>query len=142
MYDWLRLDLDGKPRTLNIARAYDNLDFSRKGEKVIEKHISKVSLLSEGIDWKLFQLSTHSAQFYAVKRLEFESDFIMETENNCFVMSLVEGQSIEIKTNERIFVVNYAETFIVPAGAKIINFRNLNEKPAMLVMAYVKPEEC
>ena len=34
MYDWLRLDLQGKPRPLNIQRAFDNLYFERRGETV------------------------------------------------------------------------------------------------------------
>ncbi|MCK7540516.1 MAG: hypothetical protein MZV63_61295 [Marinilabiliales bacterium] len=32
MYDWLRMDLNGRPRNLNIDRANENLFYDRKGE--------------------------------------------------------------------------------------------------------------
>lgn len=142
MYDWLRLDLEGKPRTLNINRAFENLNFNRKGSIVRDEHISKTVILNSGLDWKLNQLTTHKEQFYEVNRLEFNSTFELKCNDRCFVMSLVEGESVEIETNNRKFIVNYAETFIVPAAAKIVNFRNLNENTAKVVMAFVKSEKC
>ena len=45
MYDWLRLGLDGTPRPLNIARAFDNLNFERRGDEAIRQLVSKPKVI-------------------------------------------------------------------------------------------------
>ena len=45
MYDWLRLDLQGKPRPLNIQRAFDNLYFERRGE-LVERELDRAAHLT------------------------------------------------------------------------------------------------
>ncbi len=72
MYDWLRLDLDGKPRPLNIERAFDNLVFDRKGKKVQQELVSTPRMLSQGDGWKIIHLPTHVEHFYDVVRIEFD----------------------------------------------------------------------
>lgn len=54
MYDWQRLDLDGQPRPLNIEHAFNNLDFSRKGQVVEDTLISKPYVEENGPPgWKI-----------------------------------------------------------------------------------------
>src|SRR5699024_6297042 len=80
MYDWLRLDLNGDPRPINIERAFDNLQFDRKGrEKVKDELISTPSEIKSGEDWRLIHLPTHKEHFYDIHRCEFSSEMEIET---------------------------------------------------------------
>ena len=139
MYDWLRLDLDGKPRPLNIERAFENLVFDRRGKKVQEELVSTPRILSEGDGWKIIHLPTHAEHFYDVVRIEFERQAEWQAEGSPLVMNLVEGGPVEIHTpNGRRLGVNYAETAVVPAAAAHCQFVNLGGQLAKVVVAYLK----
>lgn len=140
MYDWLRMDLDGKPRTLNIKRAFENLDFSRKGEVVQQSLISKPVVADEGEDWKMIHQPTHANHFYDVHRYDFETSVYINTEDSCRIMMLVDGEQILLETkNGMKQVFNYAETFVVPAAAKRFKLTNLGSSTARVVTSFVKP---
>src|SRR5687768_4761111 len=118
MYDWLRLDLQGKPRPLNIQRAFDNLYFERRGELVEGELIAQPTLLEAGEDWQIHHLPTHPSHFYYVHRIEFDTSVNVRTDGSPHILMLVEGTSVYLETaNGSRQRFNYAETFIVPAAA-------------------------
>jgi mannose-6-phosphate isomerase class I len=139
MYDWLRLDLDGNPRPINIDHAFNNLDFDRKGDRVQDELISTPAVLEAGADWKLIHLPTHKQHFYDVHRLDFDTKVQVATENCCHVMMLVEGESILLETadgTKQVFA--YAETFVIPAAAKVYTLTNLGKSNAKVIKAFLK----
>lgn len=142
MYDWLRPDLGGNPRTLNLDRAFENLDFSRKGTVVSQTLMSRKTLIKKGGDYQIFSLSTHEKHFYAVERFEFLTILNVSTNGQCHVLNLVEGECIEVQTEGNTQLIYFAETFIIPAAANTYKLINHGKVNAKVLNAYVKDEYC
>lgn len=139
MYDWLALDLDGKPRPLNIRRAMENLCFDRQGEKVARELVSHPALIEKGSDWELWHLPTHPNHSYDVHRYRIGSSVEVQTEGKCHVLNLVEGETAEIRTAGGMrFPLNYAETFVVSAAAGSYEIVNTSGREIMVVKAFMK----
>jgi mannose-6-phosphate isomerase class I len=139
MYDWLRMDLSGQPRDLNIARAMENLFFDRKGRYVTDNLKTKPVLLEKGDGWQTWHLPTHETHLYDVHRHIIKTSAMIPTGNRCLVMNLVGGDRILVETQNGINrEISYAETFVIPAAAGSINVTNLSEREAVLVKAFIK----
>jgi mannose-6-phosphate isomerase class I len=139
MYDWMRLDLDGHPRPLNIERAMDNLYFDRAGERVRREFVSQPTMIAHGDGWQIVHLPTHVEHFYDVHRFEFTGQIEATTDGSPHVLNLVGGESIILETANGLRQrFNYAETFVVPAAAGRYRLLNEGATPAMAVKAFVK----
>ncbi len=139
LYDWLRPDLDGKPRPLNISRGMNNLRFDRCGEHVTKNFIPVPLLLDKGDNWSIWHLPTHADHLYDIHRYEFTGEITVETAGKCHVLSLVEGKCVILETASGMRQqFSYAETFVIPAAAS--SYRLINNFPdrAILVKAFVK----
>ncbi|MBV7533005.1 ROK family protein [Chitinophaga sp. sic0106] len=142
MYDWQRLGLDGKPRPIHLERAFDNLYFDRKGEYVREKLISHQYMEASFPNGRKVKLPTHEEHFYTADRYEFTGTITIPCDDQCHICMLVEGSQISINANGTTQTFQYAETFVIPAGAKEYQCHYHGEGTAYLVVAYVKHEHC
>ncbi|WP_242206414.1 class I mannose-6-phosphate isomerase [Aestuariivivens insulae] len=142
MYDWQRMDMDGNPRPLNIDRAFDNLNFSRKGQVVQDTLVSKPYVEASGDHWKKIHLPTHPDHFYDIYRYEFDDEVIIETLNQCHVLMLVEGTAVALDLLNESQTFHYAETFAVSAAANSYRLINKGKETAKVIVSFVKDEAC
>jgi mannose-6-phosphate isomerase class I len=141
MYDWLSLDLNGNPRPINIDHAFNNLRFERKGEVVAREHISHPVSIGRGADWELIHLPTHREHFYDVHRIEFDSEVMIDTNESCHVLMLVEGTSVAVEIDgQPAGNFAYAETFIISAAAKRYKLVNKGRGMAKVIKSFLKDE--
>ncbi len=141
MYDWQRLDLDGNPRPLNIDRAFENLNFDRQGQKVQDTLISKPRLEDSGEDWEKIHLPTHQDHFYDVYRYDFQNEISIDTNNQCHVLMLVEGEALQLQIKgfeNQTF--HFAETFAIPAATNNYSLINKGMEKAKVIVSFVKEE--
>ena len=140
MYDWMRLDLDGRPRPLNIDRAFENLYFDRAGAGVAAELIAQPRVVNSGPGWRQIHQPTHRHHFYDVERYELSSAVDVRTDGSCQIMSLVEGRSVLLETAQgesRRFA--YTETFVVPAAAGSFRLISEDGSPIKVVKSFIKP---
>ena len=139
LYDWLRLDLDGNPRPLNIERAFANLNFTRQGRVVDDTLVSRPRTIREGDGWRLVHLPTHPAHFYDVHRFEVTTSARITTDGSPHVLNVVEGGPVWLRTAGGEAVFHFAETFVVPAAAGSYELVNEGVGEAKVVKAFLKP---
>jgi len=138
LYDWLRLDLDGKPRPLNIDRGMENIELSYSGNYVPEKLIAHPVVLDNTANYDLVHLPTHKEHLYDVHRYRLINEVEVRTNNKVHVLSLVEGTHIEIIIDGNSFRYAYAETVIIPARVNNYTIRNADKTPALVIKAFIK----
>ena len=96
-------------------------------------------LFKAGADWQLFRLPTHPLHSFNVYRYEFQSFIKILTKNKLHVLNLTCGSSIKLKTkNREEEIINYAETFIIPAAAGFYAVYNRSGQTSMLVIGYIR----
>jgi mannose-6-phosphate isomerase class I len=140
MYDWMRLDLDGGPRPLNIQRAMDNLNFEMQGERAQRELISQPRSLARGPGWELIHLPTHNTHFYDVHRFDFTGSVEARTEGSPHVLNVTEGESVVVETPDSPpFHCAFAETFVIPAATERYRLTSANGGPLKVVKAFLKP---
>jgi len=144
LWDWGRMDLDGRPRPINIKHGQQVIQWDRTETWVKSEIINRVEVLKEEPGNKEERTGLHQNEFIETRRNWFTEKVEHHTNGGVNVLNLVQGSEAVVESPNgafKPFVVHYAETFIVPAavGAYSISptSQSVNELCAT-VKAFVK----
>lgn len=144
LWDWGRMDLDGKPRPINVDRGMEVIQWHRDKKYAEEKLINALVPIAEGEGWMEEKTGLHEAEFIETRRHKFTTKVHHHTNNSVNVLNLVEGEEVIVESVDgsfESFVVHYAETFIVPAWLKEYTIRPYGKsegKECMTIKAYIR----
>ncbi|MGG1636120.1 class I mannose-6-phosphate isomerase [Paenibacillus sp. FSL K6-3182] len=143
LYDYLRKDLDGKPRPINADHGFRNIDYDKTTSWVKQNLIPEPQLLQIQGGNEEYLLGQRDDLLFYVRRIHLQTEWLDQTDGEFVMYNLVEGNSVRIVSiaDESIFVdLNYAESYILPSVFGAYKIVNLTETPCKLIKAGVSPE--
>ena len=142
IYDYLRSDLDGRPRPISYGRAFEVIDFRRKTDWVRQNLLARPRGLAEGEGWRRFLLTDSNLVFHSVERIEMTTSYADTTEfDGVHVLCVVEGQGTRVvrEADGAALELSYAETVIMPGACGPYRLEPLGDAEVKVVKSYVRP---
>jgi hypothetical protein len=141
-YDWLREDLAGELRPVQLDHAFANLAYERQGVRVRQELIQDPREVRQGDGFIEHEIGRHEELFFVVRRLDIEPGAAADddTAGRFHVLNLVEGEAAEVETADgRRHPLSYAETIVVPAS--VGRYRIRAAGGGRVVKAFVAPDD-
>src|SRR5215216_1289744 len=142
IYDYLRSDLDGKPRPISYERAFEVTDFRRTTNWVRQNLLAKPTCLAEGEGWRRLLLTDSDLVFHRVERIEMTASYTDTTEAvGVHVLCVVEGQGARVvrEADGAALELSYAETVIIPGACGPYRLEPLGNAEVKVVKSYIRP---
>ncbi|MCU6713026.1 class I mannose-6-phosphate isomerase [Paenibacillus sp. J5C_2022] len=140
IYDYLRKDLDGKPRPINVDHGFRNIDFDKTTEWVKDNLIPEPRLVERQGDNEEYGLGERDDLLFYVNRVHLQTVWHANTNGEFVMYNLVEGERVRIVSckDESVFVeLDYAESYIIPSVFGAYKIVNMTDAPCKLVKAGV-----
>ncbi|MBQ0080001.1 MAG: class I mannose-6-phosphate isomerase [Alistipes sp.] len=141
MYDYLRLDFDGKQRPIHTYLGEKTIVRDRRTSWVRGNIVQKPRLLTEGDGWQEYVLGQCDLLYFTLRRLEFEKSCEQDTNGIFHVLSLVDGEKVRIRSvehPERYYDADFLDIVVVPASMGKYVIENLGREPIRIHKTMLK----
>jgi mannose-6-phosphate isomerase class I len=141
LYDYLRADLDGKPRPIHSYHGERNLRKERRARWVKENLVQEPRLVRSGESWAEYIVGEHDLLYFSLRRLEFEMKIEDDTKGKFHILALVDGEKTVVSSvdnPELSFTQNYLDIIVVPANMGKYIIHNLGNQPVCIHKTMLK----
>lgn len=141
LWDWGRLDLDGRPRPIHLEHGAANIQWYRNTEWVTENLVNAVTSIYEGDQGTVERTGLHEREFLDTYRVSTTTEFPIRRNGSVHMMNLVEGGRAVLVSEDGSFVpmeLHYAETCIVPEAAGNYRICSPDKTPIQMIIACVR----
>ena len=137
MYDYLRLDFDGKQRPIHTKLGELNVNQERRASVIHDPEskdyiVQKPRLAASGKGWEEYIVGENEQLYFTLRRLEFDERCEQETGDRFHVLTLVDGERVQIRSiehPERSFEAEFMDLVVVPADMGRYEIINLGNEP-------------
>ena len=137
MYDYLRLDFDGKQRPIHTKLGELNVNQERRTSVIHNPDskdyiVQKPRLADSGEGWEEYIVGENEQLYFSLRRLEFEKTCRQNTEGRFHVLTLVDGERIRVRSlehPERYYDASFMDLVVVPADMGAYEIVNLGAEP-------------
>ncbi|MBP5538320.1 MAG: phosphoheptose isomerase [Bacteroidales bacterium] len=137
MYEYLRLDFDGKQRPIHTKLGEETVRQDRRYSVIHDPNspeyiVQKPRLAASGEGWEEYILGENPQVYFSLRRLEFEKTCQQNTGDRFHVLALVDGEKVRVRSvehPERSFEMEFMDIVCVPADMGRYVIENLGPEP-------------
>ncbi len=135
MYDYLRLDLDGKPRPIHTYHGNNVLKRERNTDWINENVVQAPRVIRSGEGFSESIIGEHDLLYFSLRHLKFEKEILDDTQGKFHVLSLVDGEKVRIESIDNpdfYYEQNFLDIVVVPASVGRYRIVNLSKEPVII----------
>lgn len=141
LWDWGRVDLDGKPRPIHLKHGAANIQWDRDTEWVYKNLINKQHEIYAGENGTVVRTGLHDREFLDTFRFTTSSALTVQRNGSVHMLNLVDGACAVLRSKNESFEpmqLHYAETCIVPQAAGEYEITSPDGDEIKVIMACVR----
>lgn len=136
MYDYLRPDLDGKPRPIHSQYAEQVLDTSCSADYAKRHLIKEPRTIRTGEGFREVVVGECEQLYFSLRRMEIEKRAEDDTNGDFHVLTLVDGEKATVRSienPERCYHMNYLDVVVIPSSIGRYEVINEGVQPTMVM---------